>query len=169
MICNICGKHPATVYFKGMVNNQTLKMHICDTCANKKGVLFPLGKTGFSLGDLVANLSSAMTNRPNPSLLGVFCKKCRMTYAEFKLSGQLGCSNCYVAFASVLGPMLGQIHNSTQHIGKTYKKTVRPTPPVQELARLRMELRESIQHEAFEQAAMLRDQIQQLEHQIKQP
>jgi len=40
-------------------------------------------------------------------------------------------------------------------------------PPLQKLARLKLELKEAIKMEAFEKAALLRDRIQDLEQQIK--
>jgi protein-arginine kinase activator protein McsA len=39
--------------------------------------------------------------------------------------------------------------------------------PLQELARLKLEIREAIKREAYEQAALLRDKIQSLEDELK--
>lgn len=166
MICNLCGKHQATIYFKGIVNNQTIKMHLCDTCAKKKGMVFPFGKSIFSLGDMVANLASSANM--SQALLGALCKNCGLTYAELKQTSQLGCSQCYSTFAPVIEPLLKQIHGSSQHVGKSYRRTVRTGPKMQDLARLKLELRNAISREAFEEAASLRDQIQKLEQDIKQ-
>jgi protein arginine kinase activator len=98
------------------------------------------------------------------TLFGTTCKKCGLNYAEFKETSQLGCSQCYATFSSLIGPLLKQIHGSTQHVGKTYRRTVRLGSNMEELARLKLELREAIQNERFEKAAELRDVIQNLEH-----
>jgi protein arginine kinase activator len=167
MICNLCGKHQATIYFKGIVNNQAIKLHLCESCAKKKGMVFPFGKSIFSLGDVVANLANA--SKAGITLFGTTCKVCDLTYAEFKETSQLGCSQCYSTFSSLIGPLLKQIHGSTQHVGKPYRRTVRLGSHMEELARLKLELREAVQHEKFEKAAELRDQIHQLEQTMTQP
>jgi protein arginine kinase activator len=167
MLCHLCGKHNATIYFKGIVNNQTIKLHLCENCAKKKGMVFPFGKSIFPLGDMVANLASASTL--GTSLFGTVCKGCGLSYAEFKETSQLGCSQCYTTFAPLIGPLLKQIHGSTQHVGKTYERTVRMESRIQELARMKLELRDAIQKEAYERAAALRDSIQKLEREITEP
>ena len=167
MTCNLCGKHNATIYFKGIVNNQTIKLHLCESCAKKKGMVFPFGKSIFPLGDVVANLANA--SKTGTSLFGTTCKGCGLSYAEFKETSQLGCSQCYTTFSSLIGPLLKEIHGSTQHVGKIYRRTVRLGSRMEELTRLKLELREAIQREAFEKAASLRDEIRNLEQAMTDP
>ena len=167
MICNLCGKHNATIYFKGIVNNQAIKLHLCESCAKKKGMVFPFGKSVFSLGDMLANLASA--SKAGASLFGVTCKGCGLGYAEFKETSQLGCSQCYTTFSSLIGPLLKEIHGSTQHVGKTYRRTVRLGSNMEELAQMKLELKEAVQNEKYEEAAGLRDQIRKLEQAIVSP
>jgi len=165
--CNLCGKHNATVYFKGIVNDQTIKMHLCEACAKKKGMVFPFGKFTQSLGDMVSALaaSSAMGS----TLLGLSCRACGMTYGELRQTSQFGCSQCYATFAPLIGPLVKKLQGAAQHVGKTYKRTVRTASISQELARLKMELRDAIKTEAFEEAARLRDEIQVMEKQQPSP
>lgn len=165
MTCHLCGKANATIYFKGIVNEQTIKMHLCESCAKKKGMMFPFGKEALSLGDMVATLA-ASTNLGG-ALLGLTCKGCGLNYAEFKQTSQFGCSQCYATFASLVGPLVKKIQGSTQHIGKTYRRTVRSGSAIQELTQLKLELRNAVAREAFEDAARLRDQIQALEKSMR--
>jgi len=167
MVCNLCGKQNATIYFKGIVNNQAIKLHLCESCAKKKGMVFPFGKSVFSLGDMLANLAGA--SKAGASLFGATCKVCGLGYAEFKETSQFGCSQCYTTFSSLIGPLLKEIHGSTQHVGKTYRRTVRLGSNMQELAQLKLELREAVQNEKFEEAAGLRDQIRKLEQDMVSP
>jgi protein arginine kinase activator len=159
--CHLCGKQNATIYFKGIVNDQTIKMHLCEACAKKKGMMFPFGKLTQPLGDMISNLAAASTM--GSALLGLTCKTCGMGYAEFKQTSQLGCSQCYTTFAPLIGPLVHKIQGSTQHVGKSYRRTVRMGSPIQELSKLKLNLREAIQREAFEEAARLRDEIQKIE------
>ena len=169
MLCNLCGKHHATIYFKGIVNNQTIKMHLCEACAKKKGMVFPFRKIHFfPWGDVVANLANA--SKTGVTLFGTTCKGCGLTYAEFKETSQLGCSQCYSTFATLIGPLLKQIHGSTQHVGKTYRRTVRLGSNMEELARLKLELREAVQNEKFEKGGRVaRRDSPTLEHTMTQP
>ena len=147
-----------------MVHDQTLKMHLCETCAKKKGMVFPFGKSIFSLGEMLSGLAKNST--VGPSLLGTRCPVCGLSYAEFKQTSQLGCSRCYAVFSPLLGPLLKRIHGNTQHVGKTSRVTVRLAEPIQELAQLKLDLRSAVQNEAYERAAALRDQIHELEQRI---
>ena len=165
ILCNLCAKHQATIYFKGVVNDQMVKLHLCESCAKKKGMIHPIGQSILSLGDMVAALATLRKAEP-PALLPS-CKKCGLTYVEFKKSSQLGCSACYLAFSSFLGPLLERIHGSRQHVGKTLQRGAPEVNSLQELARLKVELRDAIQQEAYENAAALRDHIRALEEQLK--
>ena len=42
MLCQICGKNPATVHFTEIHDNKMSEIHVCDRCAEEKG-LHPLG------------------------------------------------------------------------------------------------------------------------------
>ena len=51
MMCERCGKRPATTYVKRTINGQTTEWHLCAECAAAEGVgLF--GGFGFGVGDL---------------------------------------------------------------------------------------------------------------------
>ena len=41
MICSQCQKKEASVHFKGVINNKTIKLDLCEDCAEKSGL--PLG------------------------------------------------------------------------------------------------------------------------------
>ena len=166
LTCNLCGK-TATIHFKGIVNEQTIKMHLCEACAKKKGMVFPFGKFTQSLGDMVSNL--ATQSNMGSSLLALSCKKCGLSYAEFKQTSQLGCAQCYTTFAPLIAPLIKKLQGSIQHLGKTYRSTVRIAPPIEELSCLKLELRQAIGREAFEEAATLRDRIQAVEKKMMQP
>ncbi len=161
MPCNLCGKHNASIFFKGIVNDQAIKLHLCEACARKKGMVFPFGKSIESLSAMVTGL--AQSSKAANTLYGTCCTTCGLTYAEFKQTSQLGCSQCYATFAPLIGPLLKRIHGSAQHVGKTYKRTVRPGSIMEELAQLKVELRDAVRKEDFEKAAELRDQIRRVE------
>jgi protein arginine kinase activator len=165
ILCNLCAKHQATIYFKGVVHDQTIKLHLCESCAKKKGMMMPFGAAIHSLSEMVMNLASGATapRRVQSSA----CDHCGLTFAEFQQTSQVGCPTCYKAFAPVIGPLLERIQGSRQHVGKT-ARGAKSDVSLQDLAQLKLELQEAIKVEAYEKAAALRDQIHAAEKRLKQ-
>ena len=164
--CPVCAKHAASVTFKGLVNDQALKLRLCERCAKKKGLAFPFGPSTLPLSDLVAELMKAASAAgPAPRV----CRGCGLTDAEFQQTGQLGCSRCYAVFAPVLEPLLKRLHGSAQHLGKRQPCTVRVPSPAEALNRLKAELQDAVRHEEFERAAALRDELKEFEADLMDP
>ncbi len=166
MTCNLCGTQEATIHLTEIVNNQMVEIHLCETCAQEKGTDF---KTHFNFGDLLAGLTDigkpAKTGERKPSLMR--CPECGMTFEEFGKTGRLGCETCYGAFAKALVPLIKRVQRSTHHVGKKPSKISREVRASQDLRHLQERLRKSVQLEAFEDAAHLRDEIKQMEDKIK--
>ncbi|MBU9889421.1 MAG: UvrB/UvrC motif-containing protein [Candidatus Omnitrophica bacterium] len=165
MICNICGKKEATVHLTEITNGQMIEVHICDSCAAEKGTEF---KTYFNFSDLLSNVPGlgdliASTGKKE-SLL---CKSCGMPYEEFSKDGRLGCPGCYDAFRKPLGAVIKQVQRAGFHVGKKPSKIAKNVRNVHDLRRLQERLRKSVETEAFEEAALLRDEIKQMEDKLK--
>ena len=91
------------------------------------------------------------------------CPNCEITFKEFRSQGRLGCPQCYAAFVEELVPLLENIHGETQHTGKFPKQAPEASRRQHELIRLRNQLRTAVEAESYEEAARLRDVIQQME------
>ena len=149
-----------------IVNNQMVEVHLCETCAQEKGTDF---KTHFNFGELLAGLTEIGKPTKTGEKRAGKCPDCGMTYEEFGKSGRLGCSACYEAFAKMLLPLIKRVQRSTHHVGKKPSKTSGETRVTHDLRILQERLRKSVQSEAFEEAARLRDEIRQMEEKIKKP
>ncbi len=165
MLCDICKTNEATVHFKGVFNNQSVKMQLCEDCAAKKGLSFAQGQPSFSLADLMSALTelpeSVFAKEKSPA-----CARCGLKYETFKSTGRLGCAECYHQFRQGLEHLLKRIHGNTLHVGKrpAAAKTKKQREPVTEnLDALRLELANAIKNEQYELAARLRDKIKVLE------
>ena len=168
MICNLCGTQEASIHLTEIVNNQMIEIHLCEACAQEKGTDF---KTHFNLTDLLAGLTDAGKGA-KPAEKQRFagkCPECGMTYEEFGKSGRLGCASCYEAFGKMLLPLIKRVQRSTRHVGKRPSRVSAETGQVQALQLLQERLAKSVQMEEFEEAARLRDEIQQAEAKIKKP
>ena len=92
------------------------------------------------------------------------CEQCGFTQADFKKHGRFGCPACYEAFKDVIGPMLGNMHKGTVHIGKVPRHALERKTLYDRLTQLQVELDQAVKSERYEDAARCRDEI----HQVKQ-
>ncbi len=96
------------------------------------------------------------------------CPHCGYQFETFRQTGRLGCTRCYESFAQVLQPLIAGIHGNLAHVDEGPP----PGPPVvpeptDRLSELKRKLKEAVQHENFEEAAKLRDEIHSLEGNLK--
>lgn len=162
MLCDQCGENEAVIHLTQIVDNQMGTFHLCEGCAEDKG-LEPEPKMGqLPLTDFLAQM--AQGEAQSTSGHSQECEFCGLTLKDFKKTGRLGCSHCYVTFDEHLRGLFRQLHGGTQHVGKVY---LPPDPTAAEradqLTRLRRKLDAAVQKEEFERAAQIRDQIHQLE------
>lgn len=164
MLCDICGKNPATVHLTEIINDQMDELHLCEECARQKSTQM---EQQFGLSDLLAGLAEFEKPAQEKEAIALKCPNCGLTYADFKKIGRLGCGECYSAFKKYLGPLLKRIHGSSQHLGKSPLKVSKVTKKGIDLVALRNSLQKAIEQEEFEEAAKIRDQIRELEKRNK--
>src|SRR5206468_11641849 len=89
----------------------------------------------------------------------LICPSCGISFREFRSQGRLGCPHDYIAFEKELMPLLDNIHNATQHTGKFPKRAPDASQRQFQLIKLRSELKQAVEDEAYEHAARLRAEI----------
>ena len=94
------------------------------------------------------------------------CPNCGMTFREFREQGRFGCPQDYIVFEKRLIPLLENIHNDTEHVGKAPKRAPHSSQAQFELIRLRRDLAVAVEDEDYERAAQLRDEIREKESEI---
>ncbi|MBI4372754.1 MAG: UvrB/UvrC motif-containing protein [Candidatus Omnitrophica bacterium] len=164
MVCNVCGQNEATIHLTEILNNQMVEVHLCETCAEQKGADF---QSHFDFNKLLASLGDFGADQKLDRVSKLVCKDCGMTYEEFGRTGRLGCANCYQSFEKLLIPLIKRVQRDVHHVGKVPNKASTEVKKSQELRELHERLKKSIQAETFEEAAKIRDQIQQLEEKFK--
>src|SRR2546421_9466314 len=90
------------------------------------------------------------------------CPVCGFTQADFKKTGRLGCSGCYVTFSEGLGSLLKAMHKGIEHVGKLPHRATRQMELSDKMRTLTNDLENAVKNENYEDAATLRDQIKQL-------
>jgi len=160
MLCDICGKNPATVHLTEIIDDQMDELHLCEECARQKSAQM---EQQFGLSDLLSGLVEFEKPTQEKEVSVLKCANCGLTYTDFKKIGRLGCSECYETFRRYLGPLLKRIHGSSQHLGKSPYKPAKVLKKKTDLQDLRSSLQKAIEMEAFEEAAKIRDQIKELD------
>ena len=91
------------------------------------------------------------------------CPQCGITYDEFNRVSKFGCDRCYETFASEIKPLLQRLQGSSEYEGTVPSHGHNVFKAKYELKSLRHQLDSAIQAENFEDAAILRDKIKELE------
>ncbi len=161
MLCDVCKMNDAAVFLTQIVDGKMQKVNLCEGCSKEKGVQDP---TGFALADLLLGIGAAEEIEKGGS--STRCPVCGFTQADFKKTGRLGCSSCYVAFADGLNSLLKAMHKGTTHVGKLPARAQKTLALSDRMKTLAESLRKAVQEENYETAAALRDEIRQLETQL---
>jgi len=169
MLCQICGKNPATVHFTEIHDNKMSELHVCERCAEEKGLHSEPAKQKFDIAAVFADMMNSMTTTEEERVGHVQCPRCGLLYSAFKETGRLGCAECYGAFQFQLRPLLRRIHGDTRHKGKTPARDGEVVSIARQVQRLYDELQRAVEREEFERAAEVRDEIKRLEEQEKAP
>ena len=96
------------------------------------------------------------------------CPKCRISFGDFQRSGLLGCSYCYEHFSKSLNPTIKRVQGGLTHIGKIPKSASQEVVSKRKMDELKLRLKELIIEEKFEEAAVIRDQIQELKKTLEE-
>lgn len=160
MLCECCQQHEATIHVTQVIDSKSRELHLCESCAEDSGLNV---QNVMSLPEVLFGMSGIADEDPEAAARS--CPQCHMRGADFKKTGRLGCPQCYRTFARELAPMLAAMHKGTRHVGKapSHGGTL-PEAKGDQLDELRRQLAEAVDGERFEDAARLRDQIRELDH-----
>lgn len=173
--CEGCGEDPVThEMFKDPVTGKFVEHHFCASCPKAKGLI---GHPGSTAPESVHQVAVV---RVTASGVGP-CAGCGMTFARFRETGRLGCATCYTHFEKALGPLIARAQDgATHHVGKLPRRAVssattpenkrsllevlgRAEERARRMSALRDQLHLALTSERYEQAALIRDQIEQLQ------
>ena len=163
MLCQCCGTRPATTHIRTSINGVVEEKRLCSECAAKEG-FHELSSifTGGLLGSILKNDLSGTT-----AAGAVRCTRCGISFEEIARSGKVGCADCYKQFRDKLAPTVERLHGKADHMGKTPHTKQAVPQEKSRLEQLREQLAKAIEAQEFEQAAILRDTIREMEGQAK--
>lgn len=163
MKCERCKDNEATVHITRVVNGDRKEQHYCELCAmTQESADFD---TPFAANSFLTSLIESIQSTPIKVnyIKTTTCSKCGMNYGRFRQTGRLGCDECYRAFEDKLIPLIKRVQGSDRHAGKVLKRAEGALKLKIEIEQMKAELQQVIIREAFEDAAVLRDRIRELE------
>ena len=178
MMCEECGERAATFHLTTISGGEKVEKNLCPNCMAKYQKKLP----GIDFGNLAGMLAGIMNAAAKPQMKkseaqgekeeipaasGLACPHCGTPYESFQKTGMLGCAHCYEAFAEPLEQMLHRIHGNVQHTGKVPSGVKSDVSVRLKIDRLKQQLGKAIADEAYEDAAVYRDQIRALKQQLE--
>lgn len=174
MLCEKCKKKKATLYYHENINGKRRSFHLCTDCTNAMdaageledfSIVFPHFDSPFSPADDV--IFSKMASASAKTLAGDTpdraCPICGITFGEISASGKVGCSKCYEIFAPRMLPLVRALHGHNTHTGHTPRVHRERAEKQARIAKLKEQLKEAVNIEAFEEAVVLRDELRRME------
>ena len=160
MLCEKCGKTAATTHIRSVINGKVTEKYLCSHCAAYEGYGDIKGSNlSQMLSSMFGDTASALKNTQVTR-----CSCCGSTFSDIAKSGNCGCTECYTTFYEQLLPYLKRVHGSTKHIGKIPSRaSVTKKTDKDNIDELRALLSRLVGEEKYEQAAVVRDKIKELE------
>jgi protein arginine kinase activator len=178
VFCQKCQKEAASVHVTEIAKEGSkVELHLCEECAKDHGMPVLQSPSVFALFKELMDKTNTVTKTRDRQ-----CPQCGMTFGEFKAKGRFGCAHDYEVFLSRVIPLLERVHGASEHTGEADASA--PAAPAAagesapvparaaapetsgELKRLRRDLQRVIKNEEYEEAARIRDRIQQIEKQL---
>lgn len=158
MKCNNCKKREANIKYSENINGKKQELNLCYECAEKLGVI--------NLSNSFAPMFTTMFSEFPNFIEEVKCDNCGYTLDDYKKTGLFGCDHCYEVFEDSVDNLLLKIHGKNRHI-KNVKKISENNSSVSndenDINILKQKLEKLVKEEKYEEAAIVRDKIKEIE------
>ncbi len=153
MKCEICKKLDAKVFIKHAADGVVRKLHVCEACAERKGVDLQLPIP--FLADIIFG-AAGDPKPPKAISANKMCPVCHLRRSHFRKTSLLGCPTCYEVFAEEVAPFLEGAPEGCGHVGKVPARE----QVAAEVALLEKRLKAAVNAQNYEEAAQVRDRLQ---------
>lgn len=176
MLCDECHKNLATIHLIKVVNEESMRLNLCESCAQKLAAESALNFF-FTFPKLLASIFDAESPEGLVQVLKeglreeedlLTCGICGISFAEVKENGRLGCEDCYQTFSPKLTSIFKKVQEGFEHTGKIPKQLGEEARLKFKIRALGNRLKDCVEKENYEEAAKLRDEIRRLESLLAQ-
>ncbi len=175
MLCDNCGKKEANVHYLRNINGIKKEMNLCEECSKKLGI----NNIGFNMPiDFSSFFGEFLEDFANSDFMPLIeenkelkCPGCNSTFDEIARKGKFQCPKCYETFENQIDEIIKKIQGSNTHVGRLgMSKPLEVTKQVKhnnkinnKFEELKLQLKQAIKEERYEDAATLRDEIKKME------
>lgn len=154
MICSNCGKNNTSITYKQNINGKKITLNLCDNCAHEIGIFNSFDDI---FSPMILDFEYVLPEE-------IKCKKCGYTLSKYRSTGLFGCDECYNTFKKEIDEILLKIQGKNRQIKE--EKNIKKES-INQVDKLKQELQELVKQEKFEEAAVIRDKIKDLEKKSK--
>jgi len=128
MLCQNCGKKPATMHLTVWDGKNKTEQYLCEECAAAQGhfKLAPEMAMNAIFPDFFSDFFNDAPKWVREPENQKICPTCGLSFSALCKDGRPGCPDCYEFFADAIDPLLLRVHGADVHSGKTpsgYEKT----------------------------------------------
>lgn len=162
MNCQNCHKNSASIRYAEVVDGEVIDQHLCRECLDKKQ---DNQQTGFEFSKPSPFVRREKGSSPQTTshYKAMVCRSCNTNLQSIVDTGEVGCTQCYETFSTQIDTLLEGIHEALDHTGKIPRQDNLRAKARADLQTKRALLKTSLNAERYEEAAILRDEIKQLE------
>ncbi len=158
MNCSHCGMQAGVIEVRYMAGAYERTLYLCESCARSQGIHTDHIREP-QASDLYASLLSPGTGMEIEDPDFDQCSGCGTSWAQLRRSGEAGCERCYSVFAGEIARMLALQPHETFHRGSLPDSLETFRTLIVDRENLKERLRRAVEHEEFERAATLRDEL----------
>ena len=162
MNCKLCFKEEPTHLFRCIIGNTSTDLFLCSECIKKvAGNSEPLGLIGEEIisEDNALGLNEDVVR----NMIGMQCSNCGTSLEEVGGLGKFGCESCYELFSDLIATADMKIDEKEkklrEKVGGNFEKTIE----CGKIEVMKRQMDRAIKMEKYEDAAKIRDEIQQIE------
>lgn len=155
MICQNCGNLNGEVHYKTSFSGIISEIILCPDCAEKRED----DSFGFDYFNKMLNVFMP----PHRHSKTKRCPMCGTNEWEILKTGKPGCPECYKTFEDIFIPFIKRINGGSRHSGKIPASAGKEIEEKRRLEELKDSLNKAVKAQDFENAAILRDSIKELE------
>ena len=170
MLCEKCKKNEAKINLVKIINGEKQQIWLCEECAkNISNIPFlssiPDG-AGLPFQEILNGLLTGVENikpKEKKEKINPVCRTCGLTYDELKKTKKVGCPECYGVFNNEIKAIIKNVYGERTHKGRIPSKAHKEFFKRDKLKNLKQQLQVLIQEEKYEKAAVIRDEIREME------
>lgn len=165
MVCDLCGKHEASIFVQQIIDGKAKELYICGHCAKKYNLYADEKKMQVSLNAVFNNLSSRLHNKETDPAdkRPLLCPACGTSLQQIKTEGAIGCPLCFFYFRDSVLERMRSANGEIFYLGKLPEKLETFSECTMPLQQLKHELEKAVECEDYELAAYFRDRIKEME------